>query len=342
MTVTATHRVSGPFTCDGSQKTFSFDFKVFAASDVAVAYGDPEAVSQTTLSLNTDFSVSLNSDQDESPGGSVTTVTPPPKGMSLSITSKVDATQEMQLTNQGGFYPTVINSECDKLTILIQQLNEQVKRCVKTSTTTAMTPGELTQKLLSAADTAYTVAKSYADAAGASAAEAAKSEAAAKEAVDEAEQGLPAKIDAGIARVTTEGDTQIERIKAAADSELIQAGLACGEEAWTLEAAVEAGGEITFPKKLSYVVGRHHLRVSWNGLVLFPGKQFDEVGDADTASSKIKSLMPMSVGDELDVWVGALGTGNVDEAIITAAEARDAVADLSRRVVYKNEESATE
>lgn len=180
MTVTATHRVSGPFTCDGSQKTFSFDFKVFAASDVAVAYGDPEAVSQTTLSLNTDFSVSLNSDQDESPGGSVTTVTPPPKGMSLSITSKVDATQEMQLTNQGGFYPTVINSECDKLTILIQQLNEQVKRCVKTSTTTAMTPGELTQKLLSAADTAYTVAKSYADAAGASAAEAAKSEAAAK------------------------------------------------------------------------------------------------------------------------------------------------------------------
>lgn len=359
MTVTATHRVSGPYTCDGSKKTFSFDFKVFAASDVSVAYGDPASVSQTTLSLNTDFTVTLNSDQDESPGGSVTTVAPPPKGMSLSITSKVDATQEMQLTNQGGFYPTVINSECDKLTILIQQINEQVKRCVKTSTTTTMTPDELTQKLLSAADSAYEIAKSYADAAGASAAEAAKSEAAAKAAVD----GLQEKTDAAVARVeaagdatvakvndetdkavaraVAEGDAQVKRIKSAGDQSLIQAGLGCGEVVWTLESAVEADGEVTIPTGLRYVVGRHHLRVAWNGIVLFPGSQFEEVGDADTASDKIKSLMPMSIGDELDVWVGALGTGNVDEAITTAAAARDAVADLSRRVVYKDEESAS-
>lgn len=338
MTVTATHRVSGPYACDGTTATFSFDFKVFRATDLQVAYGAAGAVTQTVLELNTDYSVRLNDDQDENPGGSVALKTAPESGLNLSITSAMPATQEMQLTNQGGFYPTVINDECDKLTILVQQLGEQVKRCVKTSTTTTMTPEELTQKLLNAADTAYSIAKSYADAAGASAAEAAKSEAAARAAVDEAEQGLPAKIDAGVARVTAEGDAQIERIKAAGDNELVQAGLACREVVWTLEADVAEGAEITIPESVQYVAGRHHLRISWNGLVLSPGKQFEEVGVADTASGKFKTLMPMSAGDELDAWIGALGAGNVGEAIITATEARDAVADLSRRVVYREEQ----
>lgn len=347
MTVTATHRVSGPYACDGTTATFSFDFKVFRAADLQVAYGAAGAVTQTVLELNTDYSVRLNEDQDENPGGSVALKAAPESGLNLSITSAMPATQEMQLTNQGGFYPTVINDECDKLTILIQQLAEKSKRSIQLPPTSTMTPEELTQKLLDAADDATVVAKGYAEAAKQSASEAATSEAnaaasaeAAAKTLTEAEATITAKADSEIGRVVEATDGQIKRIEAAGDNEILKQGLGNMEQVWTLEADLASGGALTLPNGLTYLVGRHHLRLAWNGLLLYPGRQFEEVGDSDTASSSVRVLMPMQAGDELDAWVGVLGTGNVNEAIVTATEARDAVADLSRRVVYKNKESA--
>ena len=42
----------------------------------------------------------------------------------------------------------------------------------------------------------------------------------------------------------------------------------------------------------------------------------------------------------MDAWFASLGTGSVTEAIEAANAATDAVADLSRKVVYKDQESA--
>jgi hypothetical protein len=49
-------------------------------------------------------------------------------------------TQEVEVTNQGGFYPAVFNIEFDKLTILVQQLDEKVKRSLITAVTAGLTP----------------------------------------------------------------------------------------------------------------------------------------------------------------------------------------------------------
>lgn len=340
MTVTATHRVSGPYACDGTTATFSFDFKVFKAADLQVAHGAPDAVVQTVLELNTDYSVTLNEDQDENPGGSVTLRAAPEAGLNLSITSVMPATQEMQLTNQGGFYPTVVNDECDKLTILIQQLAEKSKRSIQLPPSATMTPEELTQKLLDAADDATVVAKGYAEAAKASseAAASSASEAAASAAEAAAQKDRVIETaDGQIERVVEATDAQIERVRAAGDDEIYKQGLGNKEEVWTLEGGLASGDTLALPNDLYYIVGRHHLRLSWNGLLLYPGRQYEEAGDADKQSRSVRVLMPMQAGDELDAWVGVLGSGDVGEAIAAAAQAQDAVAELSRKVVYREE-----
>ena len=174
-------RRAGPYVADGKQLAFTFDFKVFSASDVllyvAASVGLEDEAELVDAAL---YRVSLNSDQDTAPGGTVTFATAPGAGSSVSVLSGIPETQPMQLTNRGGFYPETLNDSADRAVALIQQISEKVDRAVKVPETSTGTPEELTQKLLGAADTAYTVAKSYADAAGASAAEAAKSEAAAK------------------------------------------------------------------------------------------------------------------------------------------------------------------
>jgi hypothetical protein len=49
---------------------------------------------------------------------------PPANGLLLTITSDMPNLQQLDLTNQGGFYPNVINAALDGLTIMIQQLKE--------------------------------------------------------------------------------------------------------------------------------------------------------------------------------------------------------------------------
>ena len=164
---------------DGKAVSFPFAFKVFEPSDIAVEVGVPNETNKS-LAYGSEYSVKLNSNQEESPGGTVTVATAPEAGTNLAVISAIPALQPMVLTPYDGFNPETLNSDSDRHVALIQQVNEQLSRCITVDATDSMSAGDLKNKLLSAADTAYTVAKSYADAAGASAAEAAKSEAAAK------------------------------------------------------------------------------------------------------------------------------------------------------------------
>ena len=137
--------------------------------------------------------------------------------------------------------------------------------------------------------------------------------------------------------VTAEGDAQIERIELAGGQGVILAGSGCYERYWTLPADTAAGTNIAIPSDIRYIVGRHHFRVSWNGLVLAIGQNFTEVGAEDTFSDTFRLTFDAKAGDELDIWIGALGKGDVSQAIALAGEASAAVADLSRKVVYKEE-----
>ena len=142
------------------------------------------------------------------------------------------------------------------------------------------------------------------------------------------------------AQLTAHTDTQIARIQDETDSTLVVNATGCAEKTWTLTADVAANTEITIPGGIYYVVGRHHLRVGYNGLTCYIGTNFTEVGNTDTKSNKFKLTFDAKSGDELDVWVAALGKADVIDAINTAQAANDAVAELSQKVVYKDAESA--
>ncbi len=170
MTISSDNRKAGPYICNGVTTAFPFAFKVFSATDVRVVLAD-DAGAESDLVLGTHYAVALNADQDANPGGTVTTTAAYATGYTLTLTSGLQNLQPVTLTNNGGFYPTVINNALDRLTILVQQLAEQVSRAVKVSISSALAPDSLIASLLTAVSSALT----YSNNASASATAAASS-----------------------------------------------------------------------------------------------------------------------------------------------------------------------
>jgi len=124
MTISSTNRKAGPYIGNGTASVFPFYFKVFVNTDMEVIRLDLTTSTEATLALNTDYTVTLNADQNATPGGTITLVSGVlPVGFNLVITSAIPNLQLTDLTNQGGFYPDVINDALDKVTIQVQQLN---------------------------------------------------------------------------------------------------------------------------------------------------------------------------------------------------------------------------
>lgn len=128
MTVANTLRKAGPFNCNGVTTSFPFTFKVFAETDLLVVEFDTTTEVETIKALATHYSVSLNGDQDVSPGGSVDAVSPPPTGKRWTLLSAVPALQDTDLVGGGGFYPSTIENALDRGIALIQQLEEEQSR----------------------------------------------------------------------------------------------------------------------------------------------------------------------------------------------------------------------
>lgn len=169
MTISSEVRKAGPYDGNDVTTSFPFSFKVFSADDVVVVLTDPAGV-ETILTGGTDYSVTLNADQDTAPGGTVEKVSALPTGYLLTITSNVPNLQPLDLTNQGGFYPKVINAALDRLTILAQQNAEQISRSVKVPISSSVTPDSLIAQLTQDAATATAAASSASASATAAAA----------------------------------------------------------------------------------------------------------------------------------------------------------------------------
>lgn len=154
MTISSQTRKAGPFVGSGSTGPFSFAFKVFQASDVLVVKVQTSTNIETTLALTTDYTVSLNPDQNSNPGGTITLVSALAVGYKMVISSQVPYLQETDLTNQGGFYPEVITDALDKLTIETQQLKEEVDRSAKLPITSSADADALVADIVRIADSA--------------------------------------------------------------------------------------------------------------------------------------------------------------------------------------------
>lgn len=132
MTTPSTERKAGPFNGNGSTTAFPFGFKVFAAGDVRVTVADGQGV-ERVLVLNTDYTVTLNPNQETSPGGTINHLLP--NGHRLSVTGDIDYDQPLDIPNGGNFNPVVLENQLDRSTMQIQQLAEQMGRAVKVPVT---------------------------------------------------------------------------------------------------------------------------------------------------------------------------------------------------------------
>ena len=132
MTVPATTRRAGPFNGNDSATSFPFTFKVFSKEDIQVELTDTAAVI-TTLVLDSDYSVSVNADQDASPGGTVTypiSGSPLALGEKLVVLGALENEQVTDLPAGGAYRAKVVEDALDRTVIQIQQIAEQIGRAL--------------------------------------------------------------------------------------------------------------------------------------------------------------------------------------------------------------------
>jgi hypothetical protein len=113
---------------NGATTAFSFTFEIPEASDAFVYFTDTDGT-QTLVNSATYSIVGLGN----SAGG---TLTYPLVGSAIAVGTKLTIqrvmplTQEVDLVNQDGFYPEVVESGLDTLEFQIQQLQEQYSRAI--------------------------------------------------------------------------------------------------------------------------------------------------------------------------------------------------------------------
>lgn len=157
MTISSENRKSGPFLGTGAVSEYPFDFVVFSDADLLVIMADTSGA-ESTLVLNSDYTVDLNSDQDANPGGTVVLTNPLPADYLLVATSKLANLQPTDLTNQGGFYPQVVTRSLDRLTILVQQLKESSSRALTIPISSSETPQAFLDELITTSEEAIAAA----------------------------------------------------------------------------------------------------------------------------------------------------------------------------------------
>ena len=152
MTINSTTRKTNALVGNGNTATYPFAFKVFTDADVVVKKLETATSIETTLTLglNNDYIVTLNEDQNSNPGGSITLKSGGnnqnlASGFSIVITSAVEPLQGTDLTNQGGFFPEVINDALDKAIVLHQQQQDELNRSIKFSLTNTIGSLEITE-----------------------------------------------------------------------------------------------------------------------------------------------------------------------------------------------------
>ena len=114
-----------------SATEFAFDFLIPTNADLVVTLYDTEIEETTVLTRDVDFSVTGIGDDD---GGEVTY---PLSGDPLTSTEwliikrEVAYEQTLEINDQGGYLPSVLMAQLDRIVMMAQQLKEEVNRSLK-------------------------------------------------------------------------------------------------------------------------------------------------------------------------------------------------------------------
>lgn len=118
------------YACNGSSTSFSFSFPLLDTADLHVIKRTVATGVEVELDLTTDFTLyALNN--DFSSGGVVTTVGAAfSSAYELCIYREQAATQETDYTDGSAFPAESHETALDKLTMLVQELQEKVDRAI--------------------------------------------------------------------------------------------------------------------------------------------------------------------------------------------------------------------
>lgn len=132
MSISSESRQTTPKLGNGTWTDITFTFKVFETTDIVVTQTDDDGVDTVLIEgSGDDYTVSLNADQDNNPGGTVTLTAVSVSGYYYTVSSDIPYLQEEVIVNLGGFFPSVINNALDRLTALIQQVLNKANRSLR-------------------------------------------------------------------------------------------------------------------------------------------------------------------------------------------------------------------
>lgn len=136
---------------NGSATSFSYTFPIQASADLDVIYTDADGV-ETTLTPSQYSVTGIGTPT----GGAVTyplVGSAIASGTLLTILRTVDQTQPTVLSNQGGYFPEVVEAALDRIVMIEQQLDEKIGRAIVTPVTDA-SPLPIPQDAAARANTA--------------------------------------------------------------------------------------------------------------------------------------------------------------------------------------------
>lgn len=335
--------------------SYAVPFPIYGEEDVRVTVST-DGKTETALVLGTDYTVAILA----SGGGTVTlTGGRVPVGAALAVASAIPATQEADFSATTDVNTNALETQLDRQVQMIQQLEDGLSRAVKVPAASGESPEALGAALFEARDEAENAAAQAgqsAKEAKASAAETAEIKADALREVreeGEAQSGRLKNLADGYVltfeREVERASQEADRAEAAADraesSMTLGEGVTNVERTYVLQQAIAAGDTVTL-EGFAYYVGRATLRLNWEGVELFRGVQFEEVGTDGAVSHDVKFLTDIPLGDRLNAWAVASnvarGVKEAEEAARVAAKDAQASAIESAEYAKEAEKQACE
>ena len=306
---------------NGAARSFSFDFKVWDTEQIRVVEAD-EFGTETDVTGKAAVELSAT-------GGTVTLPEAPAQGHRLAVYRSMPFLQEDRYLTGTRFDAHEIEDALDVACAERQELREKLGRTLVVPITSERTPDEVMTEILETAERAGDYAE--------------KVESLYRDVVelrDTVETRVTETGNAQVEHVVREGDNQVARVAEEGERQRARAALEAdraenaadiaalthyvsgAEDVLTLESDLEAGSVVDLPPGLKYLVGRHHLRLGYDGVIMSPSF-FEEVGVPGEASTRVRVLFPLYAGQELDFWIIPLGeAGEILEEVRTEAAAQ--------------------
>jgi len=119
------------YNCDGEQVVFPYTFFILKKAHIQVVLCDPDGA-ETVLEITTQYEVSGAGNPE---GGNVTTQAVYEEGYTLTLVRDVTSTQETDYIEHDMFPASSHERALDKLTMIVQELEEKVDRAIKVPVT---------------------------------------------------------------------------------------------------------------------------------------------------------------------------------------------------------------